>query len=67
MRPHRVLSTLVLLALLIGGAAAHAVKVGEPAPDFTGTDSNGKPQTLSAYKGKFVVLEWSNRDCPYCS
>jgi len=41
------------------------VKVGDSAPGFTGTDSNGKTQSLSAYKGKFVVLEWSNRDCPY--
>ncbi len=51
--------------LLLTAAAAHAVRVGDPAPDFTGADSNGKVQTLSAYKGKYVVLEWSNRDCPY--
>ncbi|HEY6293622.1 MAG TPA: thioredoxin family protein [Terriglobia bacterium] len=46
-------------------AAALAAKVGEPAPNFTAVDSNGKSQTLSAYKGKYVVLEWHNQGCPY--
>jgi peroxiredoxin len=44
---------------------ALAVKVGEPAPDFTSVDSNGKQQKLSDYRGKFVVLEWHNQGCPY--
>ena len=61
----RILSTLVLAVLIFASAGAYAVKVGDPAPGFTGTDSNGKTQTLSEYKGKYVVLEWSNRDCPY--
>jgi len=42
-----------------------SLKVGEAAPNFTLTDSEGKSQELSAYKGKFVVLEWTNKDCPY--
>ena len=46
-------------------ATALAVKVGEPAPDFTSVDSNGKSQRLSDYKGKYVVLEWHNQGCPY--
>ena len=46
-------------------AAAHAVKVGAAAPDFTAKDAQGKTETLSQYRGKFVVLEWTNRDCPY--
>jgi peroxiredoxin len=61
----RILSTLVLAVVIFASADAYAVKVGDPAPGFTGTDSNGKTQTLSEYKGKYVVLEWSNRDCPY--
>src|SRR5579859_1947941 len=52
----------LILALM---ASAFAVKVGDPAPNFTGVDSNGKQQTLSAYRGKFVVLEWHNQGCPY--
>ena len=52
---------LVLLA-----APAHAeVVVGEPAPEFTGTDTNGVEHSLSDFKGKTVVLEWTNHQCPY--
>jgi hypothetical protein len=42
-----------------------AARVGERAPDFTATDSNGQVQKLSKYAGKYVVLEWHNRGCPY--
>jgi peroxiredoxin len=52
-------------ALLVLMASAFAVKTGEPAPGFTSVDSNGKQQSLSTYKGKFVVLEWHNQGCPY--
>jgi hypothetical protein len=45
--------------------AAHAAKVGEPAPAFRGTDTKGKVHALSDLKGKFVVLEWHNQGCPY--
>lgn len=41
-----------------------AVEVGKPAPDFALTDISGKTHTLSDYKGKIVVLEWVNPDCP---
>jgi peroxiredoxin len=50
-----------LIALPLGWAA----RVGDPAPDFTATDTNGKVHKLSEYQGKFVVLEWTNRGCPY--
>jgi len=39
--------------------------VGQPAPDFSVADSSGHPQSLSAYKGKTVVLEWNNPECPF--
>jgi peroxiredoxin len=53
-------------ALVLGAALAHAsVSVGQPAPDFQVKDINGKSQSLSAYKGKFVVLEWVNPECPF--
>jgi len=39
--------------------------VGRAAPDFTATDTHGQTHRLSDYKGKFVVLEWHNRECPY--
>jgi peroxiredoxin len=50
-----------LIALSIGWAA----RVSEPAPEFTATDTHGEVHTLSEYQGKFVVLEWTNRGCPY--
>jgi peroxiredoxin len=40
-------------------------RVGSPAPDFTATDSDGKPVTLSSLRGKLVVLEWTNDGCPF--
>ncbi len=47
-------------------AALAAAEAGKPAPDFTGTDINGKTHQLSDYKGKIVVLESYNQDCPFC-
>jgi peroxiredoxin len=44
---------------------AWAVRVGEKAPVFTATDSNGVTRALSQYAGKYVVLEWHNNGCPY--
>jgi peroxiredoxin len=55
-------------AVVAGGAVpawAATAKVGEPAPAFTGTSTNGSPVSLADYKGKVVVLEWTNHDCPY--
>jgi len=57
---------LVLLTALTFAAAALAVEIGKPAPDFTGTDINGKTIKLSDYKGKIVVIESYNSDCPFC-
>jgi len=52
--------------LLILSMPAHAtLTVGQPAPDFTATDSNGKQHQLSQYRGKTVVLEWTSHECPY--
>lgn len=45
-------------------AVAQAVP-GKDAPAFETKDMNGKTQKLSDYKGKWVVLEWFNKDCPY--
>lgn len=54
----------VLAGGVVAFAAAQAV-VGEPAPAFTATDSNGKPESLADFKGKWVVLEWTNDECPF--
>ena len=39
--------------------------VGSAAPDFSLTDGSGKTHSLSQYKGKTVVLEWFNPECPF--
>lgn len=62
--------TLVLTALLAcagqtPSASAATAKVGQPAPDFTLPDLDGKDVTLSSFKGKPVVLEWFNPGCPF--
>ena len=51
----------VALAFTLPAAAAP----GLPAPDFAVADTNGKPVKLSDYRGKFVVLEWTNPECPF--
>lgn len=40
-------------------------EVGKPAPDFTLADTHGTTHTLSAFRGKVVVLEWINHGCPF--
>lgn len=42
-----------------------AVTPGAAAPDFTLTAIDGKPVTLSQFRGKYVVLEWFNSECPF--
>jgi len=56
-------ASLAILVLTL--IAVAAPKAGDGAPDFTATDSNGKTEKLSDYKGKFVVLEWTNSGCPF--
>jgi peroxiredoxin len=58
-------SGLVVALLLTCAISAYAQKVGDPAPEFQTTDSNGQTRKLSQYRGKFVVLEWHNNGCPY--
>ena len=53
------------LSLALAAGAALAAVAGGPAPDFGITDTSGKSVKLSDYKGKFVVLEWTNPDCPF--
>ncbi|MEO1585230.1 MAG: redoxin domain-containing protein [Planctomycetota bacterium] len=45
--------------------SAEPVSVGDSAPSFTLTDTNGESHTLADYRGKTVVLEWFNPDCPF--
>ena len=56
---------LFLAALCAAPLPAHAVDVGAPAPAFVAQDAAGKPVTLAQFRGKIVVLEWTNNGCPY--
>lgn len=59
----KILASLAVVGLAVNAFAA--VQSGKPAPDFTGVDIHGKTHKLADYKGKIVVLEAMNMDCPY--
>jgi peroxiredoxin len=61
MKPYLALFTALTLA-----SAALAVEINKPAPDFSATDINGKTVKLSDFKGRIVVIESYNSDCPFC-
>lgn len=62
----RLLGGLLAASLpLIAGPALAAAELGQPAPAFTAQGADGKPVSLAAYKGKTVVLEWTNHECPF--
>ena len=55
---------MAIFSLTTAGLQA-MVETGKPAPDFTLSDSAGLEQSLSDFKGKYVVLEWTNHQCPF--
>ncbi len=55
----------ILLTLLFAANSFAAVTVGKMAPDFELINENGKKVSLKQFKGKHVVLEWFNKDCPF--
>lgn len=59
--------TLAALALAAGAARAEpaGAEIGKAAPGFTLSSTEGKEHSLADFKGKFVVLEWTNYDCPF--
>jgi peroxiredoxin len=61
----RSLSPWLALTMLFAAGAAVAVVSGAAAPGFTITDTSGKAVQLADYKGKYVVLEWTNPECPF--
>jgi hypothetical protein len=66
-----ILAAAVIVALVVGligifdSAAGTPLQIGQPAPDFTAVDTQGNRVHLNDYRGKTVVLEWTNADCPY--
>jgi peroxiredoxin len=65
------MKTLFLAVLCLGAvlglnaSASEKATVGQTAPDFTLIGADGKSHSLSDYKGKFIVLEWTNPGCPF--
>jgi len=57
--------SIILLGVVVLAWAGEKAKINEAAPDFKLTDSKGKIHSLSNYKGKWVVMEWVNFDCPF--
>ena len=66
---HIVFATALGTALLCVTSAGHGqngtVTIGEPAPEFTLTDTHGENHALSDFRGNWLVLEWLNYGCPY--
>lgn len=64
---HVVKGLMVMVLTLVAPLAAAFAEpqVGQPAPVFTGATASGGSLDLAALKGKTVVLEWTNKDCPY--
>src|SRR2546430_16733875 len=61
----KLLTALLTIAASTALFAADSPAVGTNAPDFSLTDSKGKTQSVSQFKGKYVVLEWFNPGCPF--
>lgn len=60
-----------LAATVVAALAAFSSSVwaaatpGQPAPAFRGVDVAGKAVSLADFRGKTVVLEWNNPNCPF--
>jgi peroxiredoxin len=57
----------IVAACCVAAVALAEARVGQPAPDFTARDIQGRTHRLSDYRGKIVVLEAYNLDCPFCA
>jgi peroxiredoxin len=57
--------TTLLCSLFLSAQLQAAAKIDATAPDFTLTGSRNQTVSLSDYKGKLVVLEWTNHECPF--
>ena len=60
-----ILLSCILALLTLGATATAKVHTGAQAPDFTLTDTRGQTHSLSDLKGSYVILEWTNHECPF--
>ena len=63
--PRRTLLSAAAVLALGAHLPARAARVGQPAPDFSLPDTGGKAVRLADFRGRFVVLEWTNPGCPF--
>ena len=63
--PRRTLLSAAALLALGAHLPARAARVGQPAPDFSLPDTGGKAVRPADFRGRFVVLEWTNPGCPF--
>ena len=61
----KLILTIIASLVTTGLYAFDPPPVGSAAPDFSLTDAKGKAHSLLQYKGKYVVLEWFNPECPF--
>ncbi len=61
----KLFAALAVVGLMAAGGAHAAVETGKPAPDFKFTDINGVEHSIAGFKGKNVILEWTNPGCPF--
>ena len=63
----RKIITPLLAGLLLSFALPIAAKpvINQPAPEFAAKDANGNMVALASLKGKTVILEWTNHECPF--
>ena len=64
-RAFTMLASAAAILLLPAGVSHAEPKVGSPAPAFSALNSDGKTVNLADYRGKTIVLEWTNDGCPY--
>ena len=65
MKKHLFIAPVAVIALMAFNTVPVSVEVGKPVPNFALTDITGKTHKLSDYKGKVIVLEWTNPNCPF--
>lgn len=61
----RILAAMAVLLAPLGSKAMAAAEIGKPAPDFEAVDIKGQTFKLGDHKGKIVILEWTNHECPF--
>ena len=65
MKNNKLQASVMITLLFVAASAAAGVDVGDTAPAFTLSDTEGNLVKLADYRGKVVVLEWLNPDCPF--